>query len=276
MKILVLGCGPAGLMAAQGAHDAGGDDHITIISRKVKSRLYGAQYLHRPIPNFTTEPSIRIAYSLVGHADDYRRKVYGNLWDGTTSPEDLADEHQGWDIRATYDLLWDAWEGVIADADIDPVGFRSLLANEASKPDLVISTVPRPILCHQGHAFGATEVWAAGDSPDNGLDIGRMYRCPDGLVVCNGEDSPAWYRMSRVFGQTTVEWPGDLSAVPVKTAARVRKPTSTDCDCWSDVPVMFAGRYGEWAKGVLSHEAYFKSFNAVTKLIGESVAASQG
>lgn len=270
MKVLVLGSGPAGLMAAQGVSDActtlREEYLIGISSRKVKSPLYGAQYLHSPIPGYTKGNSAHINYMMRGDTDDYRRKVYGTMWDGTVSPEDLDASHEGWDIRATYDRLWHAWERIILDVEIDVVGLRRLL--EEDPPDLLINSIPRPHLCYAGHSFGATEVWAAGDAPALGIRI--PFNCPDNSVICNGEDNPSWYRMSRVFGHTTVEWPGSLMSVPVTTATRVKKPTTHQCDCWSDAPMVHVGRYGEWSKGVLSHTAYDKSYQMVIdKMKGE-------
>jgi hypothetical protein len=270
MNIVVLGSGPAGLMAAQGAADAaagaGQDLNIAIITAGGPSPLYGAQYLHEPIPGFTKpEEKVAVGYTLRGHVDDYRRKVYGNLWDGTVSPEDLSESHDGYDIRGTYRRLWEEWESAINIAHIDPFGM-SRVFDDVRPPSLVINSIPRPVLCHAGHSFGATEVWAAGDAPELGISI--PYTCPKNMVVCNGEDSPAWYRMSNIFGRTTVEWPGELKMVPVKTAAKVQKPTKHNCDCWSDSQMIHVGRYGEWSKGVLSHTAYVKAYAEVTKMVG--------
>lgn len=269
MKVIVLGSGPAGLMAAQGVLDAhnrnmDGDLKIMILSRKVKSPLFGAQYLHAPIPGVTPEPWRTVAYHLLGDADDYRRKVYGQLWDGTVSAQDLDSAHAAWDIRATYDRLWVMWEHSIIDVNIDPVALTNI--NVMHEPDLIINSIPRPALCHRGHSFGATEVWAAGDAPELGIRL--PYNSPPDTVTCNGEDNPSWYRMSNVFGHTTVEWPGSLKAVPVTTASRVKKPTSHDCDCWSDLPMMHVGRYGEWTKGVLSHTAYNKALTRCDNMLG--------
>lgn len=281
MKVIVLGSGPAGLMAAQGIADAlencasedmipPGGAEMSIISRKVKSPLYGAQYLHQPIPRMTPPEPRAISYQMRGSTDDYRRKVYGQMWDGTVSPEDLAGNHMGWDIRATYDALWERWEPIISDVDIDPIGLRNILTDD---PDLIINSIPRPVLCHQGHSFGATEVWAAGDAPELGINL--QYRCTPFSVVCNGDDNPSWYRMSNVFGRTTIEWPGSLKAVPVTTATRVQKPTQHQCDCWADAPMEHVGRYGEWSKGVLSHTAYFKAYKRIDELIGAASAAAE-
>lgn len=278
MKVLVLGCGPAGLMAAQGAWDAFNAGPvipdgaaISIMGWKVKSDIHGCQYLHKPIPSVTPDSPRSVSYQLRGDSDDYRRKVYGPLWSGTVSPEDLTAEHQAWDLRETYDRLWNKWEHAITDATIDPHVLRGI--GEVTAPDLVINSIPRPSLCHAGHAFGATEIWAAGDAPALGIRL--QFQCPDGMVICNAEDSPAWYRMSRVFGHTTVEWPGSIAHVPVTTAARVAKPTAHSCDCWAGAPLTHVGRYGRWEKGVLSHTAYFDAYKMIDQMIGGSSATAE-
>jgi hypothetical protein len=239
---------------------------VQIISQGRKSDLYGAQYLHMPIPRVTPEYSVLLGYHLKGSSDDYRLKVYGKMWNGTVSPEDLEQSHRAWDIRATYDILWSQWEPYITPMDLRPFDIKSILESP-EPPDLIINSIPRPALCHAGHAFGATEIWAAGDAPALGIRL--PYQCPENSVTCNGEDSPSWYRLSNVFGHTTVEWPGTIPAVPVNTAARVRKPTEHNCTCWADAPMLHVGRYGEWAKGVLSHTAYFNAFKKTQEALAQ-------
>jgi hypothetical protein len=237
--------------------------YLDIFSKKKRSPLYGAQYLHRPIPFVTDEDSITVTYTLRGSSDDYRRKVYGRMWTGTVSPEDLIGEHTAWDIRTTYKRLWDAYAPAVKDSTIEPASIGPLL--EAY--DLVINSIPRPQLCTREHHFGATVITAAGDAPELGIRLSNLgYRCPENMVVCNGEEAPQWYRMSNVFGHMTIEWPDD--DVPVKSASRVRKPTDTNCDCWP--AVMHVGRYGSWSKGVLSHTAYFDTLDAVSQRLANA------
>lgn len=260
MKVLILGCGPAGLMAAQAVEDATPHDKqvlVGIASRKQKSPLYGAQYLHRPIPGHTENDGRQVDYLLRGDPMEYRNKVYGMGWTGSVSPEDMEESHTAWDIRQTYDSLWEKWEHAITDTDITPYGLKQMIVG--MEPDIVISSIPRQALCEGGdrtaHFFNQIEVVAAGDAPELGIDIGKMYRCPDETIICSGNDLTAWYRMSRVFGHTTVEWPGSIERVPITSAARVSKPLNTNCDCWEGL--MFVGRYGRWEKGVLSDSAYY-------------------
>lgn len=270
MKIMILGCGPAGLMAAHAVIMAnGGLEHsiergvkLRIHSRRQKSSMYGAQYLHQPIPYVTPPTPRRIDYRLVGGIEGYRRKVYGQMWDGTVSPEDLADPHNGWDIRATYDLLWRMYSNLITDNFVDPAWLH--YAIDRDEPDLVINTIPLDALCYRGHTFGFTEVIAAGDAPDLGIDVNSMYLTPEETVVCDGTKDRSWYRKSRVFGHTTVEWPASVGRVPIKSAAIVRKPTYHACDCWPDV--FKVGRYGSWSKGILSHTAYFNTFDKIKSM----------
>jgi hypothetical protein len=273
VRIAILGCGPAGLMAAHAAATICKQWHVSvsidILSHKQKSPLYGAQYLHRPIPGIECGDPVNVEYRLRGTADEYKRKVYGRLWDGTVSPEDLAEDHAAWDIRRTYGMLWDKWQHFVRDTDIDPAGVKFLQESH----DIVISSVPRDAICHAGHKFRHTQITAAGDAPSLGIDLAQSgFRCMENTVLCNGEDSPSWYRMSRVFGHTTIEWPADVGRVPITTAAAVRKPTDHDCDCHPDV--LHVGRYGEWKKGVLSHTAYFNTLDEVERRL--TGAESQG
>lgn len=262
MKVAILGCGPAGLMAAHAAAIQGCE--VVIFSRKVKSPIYGAQYLHSPIPYVTNlEHVVKVNYSFTGTADQYRSKVYGQSWIGLVSPEDLTEPHDAWDLRATYDHLWRLYHKYINSMEIDQFNFTVIQETEVS---LIVNSVPREALCLGGHYFGASEIWAAGDAPDLGIKI--PYNCPENTVLCNGEREPAWYRLSNIYGHKTVEWPGSIeSKPPIQTCSKVRKPTWTDCKCWLDESrLLHVGRYGRWEKGYLSHEAFQDTAQAIISI----------
>lgn len=246
-NVLVFGCGPAGLMVAHAAALA--DCNVKIVSKKRKSHLHGAQYLHAPIPYATTEAPIRVVYELRGTAQQYREKVYGKGWRGTVSPEDLDSDHDAWDIRSTYDWLWEAYGEYVTHMEVSSPGVWAAVADKLA-PDFCFSTVPAISLCHnEDHVFGAKEIWAIGDAPALG------QRCPvpapRSTVVCNGEKEPAWYRAANVWGYTTAEW---AKQPPFDNAVKVLKPLKTDCIC--QPTVLRAGRYGKWEKGVLTSDAF--------------------
>jgi len=250
-RAVILGCGPAGLFAAVAAADAG--YNVSIYSRLRKSEMFGAQYLHASIPGLLIdEPPRAVIYSLVGSVDDYRRKVYGP--DGNAnldvSPANLAGNHLAWDIRAAYDMAWKWMADRITDVDVTT---EWLASPPWGAKDKVIWSIPTRKLCAAGHNFSSIDVWAKGDAPERGES------CPIAVdpftVVCNGEPSPGWYRASNVFGYRTAEWPFH-SKPPLGAVARLVKPISTNCDCWTGKNILRVGRYGRWEKGELSHQAY--------------------
>ena len=270
----VLGCGPAGLFATHGLLEAGWG--VSIFSKKRKSHLYGAQYLHAPIPDLTPERETphAIRYQLVGDADGYREKVYGAM-PVKVSPEALNMKHPGWDLRAAYDAAWDRYgDSVVHEEQIDSSylgvsvwngGPPSLSASrlDTSRFDLVVSTIPLPYLCYRSGdcQFHSAEVWALGDAPDRGQRV--AYRPEPYTVECNGSRDTGWYRAANVFDHVTMEWPG-RSKPPLPGVASVTKPIYTSCVCFRGpdsrraqgfrfVPL---GRYGTWTKSVLTHHAY--------------------
>jgi hypothetical protein len=267
-SVAVLGCGPAGLAAAHAATVAGCD--VRIFSKKRKSELFGAQYLHRPIPGMTSTAPRRVTVTLWGTHDGYRARVYGAQAAQVpkVSTEDLEESHDAWDIRTTYDNLWDAYKRNITSMPLDGSSMTSLLHDCGF--DLLFSTVPAPVLCRTDHTFLSQDVFAIGDAPEREQWL-ATERAPDvgeGRLVCNGlplgAASPDWYRVARVFGHTTIEYPLDVDPGLVVQAARVRKPITTNCDCWPEAQRL--GRYGEWKKGVLVHHAYEEALEACLAL----------
>jgi hypothetical protein len=209
--------------------------------------MEGAQYLHEPIPIATRSEGFRVAYELRGTVAAYREKVYGPNYRGTTSPEDLTDSHLGYDIRETYDWLWDTYGKYVVNSDLTPAGAAHEVMHWG-KPDLCISTVPAQILCEvPEHSFTSQQIWSSGDFP---------VAVNSNTVVCNGEKAPAWYRAASIHGHVTVEWPSD-SKPPIPGLHSVVKPLSNTCTCLPGIVRM--GRYGRWEKGVLSHTAFYET-----------------
>lgn len=243
MKVLILGCGPAGLIAAHAAYGRGAD--FIVVSKARKSFMNGAQYLHAPIPGVSIKEPFLINYEISGSVAGYRDKVYGPDAKVEVSPETLVGRHLAWDIREAYDSLWSLYGSDVQDVTISPRVLSKLM--DDWKPDAVISTIPAHILCFEGqHKFESEQVWAT-----NELEC----QLSDNTVLCNGDPSFDWYRASRIQGFTNTEWPHDKYPLAYNGQIwRVIKPLRTTCTCFRDVHRM--GRYGKWTKGVLSHEAW--------------------
>jgi hypothetical protein len=261
--VSIFGAGPAALFAAQAVYDLGGV--VNIHARGERSQLFGAQYLHYPIPSLNCGKEESISYLLRGTVDGYRRKVYGAGWgDIPVSPETLAPIHRAWDIRAAYGEAWERFSGLITPTDISPNWLGEF--DRRASVDLVVWTIPIEPLCIGGHGFATQSVWAQGDAPE----LGRYcsVTVAPWTVEVNGEDSPRWYRAANVFGHRTAEWP-DGAKPPVEGIARVHKPVATNCNCWGKLggaPVLRVGRYGTWTKGELSHESYLRTLVALKEM----------
>lgn len=231
-------------MAIQG-HD------VLIFSKRRKSELFGAQYLHTPIPGMTEDAGRTIRYRLEGTVDGYRAKVYGPNSRTPVSPEDLAGTHIGYDIRRTYANLWETYGAYVQDIAFTTAEVVKSLVRQAN-PDITLSTIPANLLCESDeHTFAGEPVWAIGDAPERG--VFAPFSVPKDTVICNGTTDTAWYRAATVFGHSTVEWP-NRTRPPIAGIAEVVKPVKTTCDCMPHVVRL--GRYGQWKKGVLSHEAF--------------------
>lgn len=247
-KVAILGCGPAGLLAAHAAQANG--CHFDVFSKRRPSYLFGAQYLHEPIPGVTGQPE-RVKYDLVGNPEDYRQKVYGASWDGSVSPEDLDTDHHAWDIRAAYRKLWAEYSDEIHHVEINDL--RQIERDAAlSRYDAVISTVPRTIWKQPGETFEYSSVWAIGDAPELGQFTPFSLK-QDNLIVCDSTADVSWYRLSKVFGFSTIEWPGNKKP-PVANIQEVRKPLKHNSTAASEFYHM--GRYGKWEKGILTTDVY--------------------
>lgn len=261
----VLGCGPAGLFAVHALINSGWK--VKVFSKKRKSHMFGAQYLHVPIPGLTERQPIEVSYKLLdGTADEYREKVYGSS-QVATSVETLPESHLAWDIREAYDNAWERYAHLIRETEVTPrwLGAPTGRSDEAGTFlaydywDVVVSSIPMPDLCYQKdvHRFNKASIWAMGDAPQRGQYA--PYRPPANTVQCNASRYVGWYRASNIFEHVTVEWPG-RSKPPLPGVAEVFKPIDTNCNCYrvgrpgfKFVPI---GRYGQWAKGVLTSDAY--------------------
>lgn len=252
----IFGCGPSGLMVAHAAEMLGWN--FKVFSKKRKSFLFGSQYLHKPIPGMTDSHAAIVEYHLEGTPESYRRKVYGDSWDGTVSPEDLEQDHYAWDIRSTYDKMYEAYEDTIIDCEVDSSWLRNREWQHGL--DLVVSTVPRKIWAQPGDQFLSSSVWAYGDAPELGQFA--PFRPRNFTVICDGTDDVGWYRASNIFGYCTIEWPENTKP-PLNGISLVEKPLSHNSSSANDF--VHLGRYGAWQKGILTTDV----FDSALKVLSE-------
>jgi hypothetical protein len=225
---------------------------FTIFSRKQKSQLFGAQYLHHAIPELDCGMPNRVEYRLRGTAEQYRHKVYGALWDGTTSPEDYIESHYAWDIRVVYQQLWYKYQDYIVDCDLSEGLSSSAMPRVIAGADEVVSTLPRKLWANRGDVFKCQKIWALGDGDYKRV---HLYRPEPFNVVCSGLLEDEWYRVSNIYGYSTMEWPCFGTTPPIKGASIVEKPLEHNSRAASNF--VHLGRYGEWRKGVLTTDAFF-------------------
>jgi hypothetical protein len=255
VKVYILGAGPAGMFAAHAAH-ALGHTPVLFAEKARKSTMFGAQYLHAPIPGLSRRDPYEVQYKLLGNSDGYRRKVYGPEAVNPVSPEVLSSTHKAWDIREAYDRAWEAygWR-VLPVGRLKMVDVVRLRESEPAAP--ILSTLPLVDLCsNRNHSFVETSVWAMGDAPPISQRV--SIDCPPFTVICSGRPEDVWYRVSNIYGHKTVEWPLSASYADGvdPAAAIVNKPVRTSCTCLRGISVVGLGRYGTWRKDVLSHHAY--------------------
>lgn len=262
-RAVVLGCGPAGLLAAHALVQHGWQS--TVLSVKRKSQLGGAQFLHVPIPELTAStPDVLVRYVVRGDVDTYARKVYGAL--RPTTGVSFSNVHDGmrqsaWNMRRVYDQLWSTWEPVIVATRgmLGPMDLLDAYFTQGWQDQLVVSTVPLSTICMapEVHRFREQQVrvWA-----------GMMRPLSDATIEYDGTDDVSWYRQSNLWGSQHTEWGRLLldKRLPVSGAYDVSKPLDNMCSCWPTI--VRAGRYGKWTKGVLAHHAYEEISDALHNL----------
>jgi hypothetical protein len=259
--IIILGCGPAGLLAALAALQS--NFPVIMISHKRKSNLGGAQFLHRKIPDLG-EPDGHVHYIVRGDAGIYRQKVYQDTQVDFVSFENVKDglTVSAWNLRRVYDELWENFSDNVMDMTVTPSDVIDWL--ESDQYTAVISTIPARDLClsqlgwiREDHKFFSQRIRIY---PEAIMDL------PDNTIYYDGTQDHSWYRCSNLFDIGQTEYPEHIAAI-VSPLIEVRKPVFTNCSCFMGYPnFLRLGRYGTWSKGQLSHDAYFGTWTALHEL----------
>jgi hypothetical protein len=250
--VAILGAGPAGMMAAQAVSLAGRTP--IIYSPKEPSKIPGAAYLHKPVPDVTdATPDGSVRYLKRGTRAGYARKVYGDEMAPCSWDEFEEGEYPAWSLRRTYERLWEMFSPNIVPGEVNADDVEMMLTDYP----LVISSIPKTVICRarQQHEFHSRHYWHSEKA---------TWYCRPNELVYSGNPEDEWYRTSRIFGHQATEF----IELPDLDKWRWRinpgeKPISNNCDCWEERNILFVGRFGEWTKGVLAHHAFERAFSGM-------------
>lgn len=262
-QVAVLGCGPAGLLAAHAVILSGHEPRI--YSVKKKSPMAGTMYLHESIPCLTgDEPEGVVRYFKRGTQQGYAQKVYGSSDAHVSWSKFREGEHEIWNMCSMYEKLWDNFDDSIMDYQIGPGTIPELL----KEYPLVINSIPAPKICaNVEHSFKNQTIWVSDDIRE--CDILPRDSIGDNVIVYDGTDNNHWYRASVIDGKVAVETTKE--SMSSQGWSYGHKPIRTDCDCHPRVHRV--GRFGCWKKGVLSHHAFWDTINIMDKTIGRQTVA---
>lgn len=269
MIVAILGAGPAGLLAAEAVEQRG--HKAAIFSRKVKSEMFGAMFLHSRIPGITSvDPELLIDVIKSGTREGYAQNVYGDTNHPVSWDKFSEGTIPGWDLKKAYDKLWTSFSPQINEADVNSQNIGDLIKNF----ERVYCSIPAQSLCvDETHEFKQQNIWIV--HGEGGLipgvnDMDLMYyngHPPDGSVA--GTVGPEWYRYSQINGYRCWEYrhhPGDAGATDVFSLSEGFKPISTTCDCWL-WGMKRIGRFGKFEKQVLTHHTYHEVYDGVTRAL---------
>jgi hypothetical protein len=246
--VAILGCGPAGMMAAH-AVQLLGKQPIIYSERAEPSRIPGAAYLHKPMPdiNDPMKPHGMVSFIKLGSRDGYAAKVYDRPSAPCSWDQFEEGERPAWSLVETYERLWKMYSGFIIPHHVTAVDLEEMKTNYP----LIISTIPKMHLCVAQHEFSYKTVWIR--------PVAQPGTEPNSMVY-NGRPSEQWYRSSLLFGHGSTEFPRIPTGYSFGNVVEGKKPLQNNCDCHPEI--VRVGRFGEWRKGVLSHTAFERTMRA--------------
>lgn len=251
-RILIVGCGPAGLIAAEICKKKGiSPSEINIVSgKREQSKIGGAQFLHSSIidkimidgevvPNLRSWTTVDIVK--VGSSSTYAEKIYGSS-EVPTSWDDYEGRIPAWPLDKIYDELWKRWRSNIGSVNkLNPENFTT--ETEWSNYDQVFVTIPARDICRRPdiHYFPLVPIQIS-EFSDRVL--------PSNTIIYNGRLEDGWYRACNLFGHGFIEF--GIKDVN-RNQSNGYKPLGTNCDCWDYHNVTRIGRFGRWDRKVLLH-----------------------
>lgn len=239
MKVIVIGCGPAGLAAAHAAVGLGAE--VRVIAPKKMTPQNGPVTIQNPIPGISVDhPDGYIRQLVVGGSIlDYRLKLYGDV-NVNINGNIMRPGYDAWQVRAAYYKMWDLYSWMVEDGMVAPGDIQWLVRDS----DLVVCSAPAKSLCYQDcdkllardqecHEFRSVPI---------ALKFSTSYpNQPENTVIYNARKDEPWVRSSLIFGVGVTDYKVEDCPNPDLI---IQKPLGTDCDCHPKV--LRVGRYGKW------------------------------
>jgi hypothetical protein len=286
-EVIVLGAGPAGLLASWGAFNQGA--HVTIYDVDPSyrpERIFSLQYMHHPcdVPGVR---DLKLHYQIVGpdgpeklveerfidgpsHRDLVKRMYNLKLkrpLDEANSTRFLFDTPTTvWSLRDAYRILYHLFEPSMK--RIRPLAWIDVVALSAMF-DVIVNTVPLSIL-RPNLRWPVRTGWIAMDwLPIDLADDHCLYSL---------QEADPWYRATNLDGGKATEfvdpvpgWPSSFKergwgGAALQELRKVAENTVLDdLKLNETLPknLLFTGRWGSWNPKALTHQAYFDTMEMI-------------
>lgn len=241
-KLVILGSGLDGLLAAAAAFNWGTD--VRIVGPAQKSKIDRAHFMTDFIPGYGkwSKPDGQISYVKRGRRKAYALKVYGDQDASCSWRAVERGRRPVWSASDLYDQMWVDYSQWIIDAPLS----AAIIDGIYRSADLVISAIPAPLLCSErgslaDHVFYGRQLYV---SPI--AEAGTRKNS----VIYNGTTDGDWHRSGKIFDGEFTE-----SSSFLPRSRQVTKPTGNTCSCRPEI--VRVGKLGQWRSGVRSHDPYF-------------------
>lgn len=257
MKVVILGSGLAGLLAAKAAEDCGVDFEILTASKTSPPSFPGFTFLHDNcglplVPEF-------VVVQRIGSPKIYKEKrgyppKVSTSWGGVN--EEFTGT-LGYNPYEAFTLLCGKYSGKMKELFVT----RGILEDLTNHCDLVISSLPLNQLCPEGE-FETVYGWLKREEGHSPSKINT--------AIYSGSYEDKWSRRSSMWGEVWSEY-GHF----VEGGLRVEKPISCK-GIELNEKILLVGRKGTWDKREMAHHSYYKTYGRIKELLTQTLSTMKG